>query len=61
MISKNKKLAVIRFPETPHCRSYLSARQQWIDWWIRIIQKNVSEAVALLCSFGLTNRYTLVA
>ena len=39
------RLSEIRFPETPHCLSYLSARQQWIDWWIRIIQKTVSEAV----------------
>ena len=39
------RLAGIPFPETPHCLSYLSARQKWIDWWIRIIQKNVSEAV----------------
>jgi hypothetical protein len=39
------RLSEIRFPEAPHCLSYLSARQKWIGWWIRVIQKYISESV----------------
>ena len=28
------RLSEIRFPRTENCLSYLSACQQWIDWWI---------------------------
>ena len=53
------RLAGIRFPETDNCLSYLSARQQWIDWWIRIIQKQVSEAVVPGIEAGFAHRATL--
>ena len=53
------RLAAIRFPETPHCLSYLSARQKWIDWYIRVIQKNVSEAVVAGIEAGFAHRARL--
>ena len=53
------RLAAIRFPETPHCLSYLSARQQWIDWYIRVFQKNVSEAVVAGIEAGFAHRARL--
>ena len=53
------RLAGIRFPQTDNCLSYLSARQQWIDWWIRIIQKQVSEAVVPGIEAGFAHRATL--
>ena len=53
------KLAGVQFSETPHCLSYLSARQKWIDWWIRIIQKNVSEAVVTGIEAGFAHRARL--
>ena len=39
------KFSEVRFPEMPHCLNYLSARQKWIGWWIRIIQKYVSGVI----------------
>ena len=45
IVSKFEILYEIRFPETPHCLCYLSARQKWIGWWIRVIQKYISESV----------------
>ena len=53
------RLAEIRFPETENSLSYLSARQQLIDWWIRIIQKQVSEAVVPGIEAGFAHRATL--
>jgi hypothetical protein len=53
------RLSEIRFPETPHCRSYLSARQKCIDWWIRVIQKYVSESVVCGIEAGFTHRARL--
>ena len=53
------RLAGKRFPQTDDCLSYLSARQQWIDWWIRIIQKQVSEAVVPGIEAGFAHRATL--
>ena len=53
------RLAGIRFPQTDDCLSYLSARQQWIDRWIRIIQKQVSEAVVPGIEAGFAHRATL--
>ena len=53
------RLAEIRCPETPHCLSYLSARQKWIDWYIRVIQKNVSEAVVAGIEEGFAHRARL--
>ena len=49
----------IRFPETPHCLSYLSARPKLIDWWIRVIHKYVSKAVVCGIEAGFTHRARL--
>ena len=53
------RLSEIRFPETPHCLSYLSSRQKWIDWWIRVIQKYVSESVVCGIEAGFAHRARL--
>ena len=50
------RLSQIRFPPTENCLSYLSARQQWIDWQTRIIQKQVSEAIVPGIEAGLAHR-----
>ena len=39
--------------------SYLSARQKWMEWWIRIIQKYVSEAIVLGIEAGFAHRARL--
>ena len=53
------RLSEIRFPQTDNCLSYLSARQKWIDWWIRIIQKQISEAVVPGIEAGFAHRAKL--
>ena len=53
------RLSEIRFPQTKNCLSYLSARQRWIDWWIRTIQKYVSEAVVPVIEAGFAHRARL--
>ena len=53
------RLSEIRFPETPHCLSYLSARQKWIGWWIRVIQKYISESVVCGIEAGFKHRARL--
>ena len=55
------RLSKVRFPQTNNCLSYLSARQRWIDWWIRIIQKYVSEAVVQGIEAGFAHRNRLAA
>ena len=53
------KLSEVRFPETPYCLGYLSAKQKWIYWWIRIILKYVSEAIVQGIAAGIVHRARL--
>ena len=42
------RLAEIKFPTpiTAGSLSYLAARQRWVDWWMRIFQRNTFNVVA---------------
>ena len=55
------RLAEVRFPETDKCLSVLSAQQRWIDWWIRIVQKHVSEVVVPGIDAGFAHRARLAS
>jgi len=49
------KLAKEKYPDpiTPGSLNYLTARQRWADWWMRIFQRNIFNVVAKSIASGI--------